>query len=149
MININSIVQTVYLLAGLIHTIIFIKIIYFYYFQIKKWEVCQGKIISNEKVYYRSKTDSDTEGYKDEIIYEYFIDNKKYTNNKISKNIGILLPSKNQTSPLSHDDFKANQVVDIYYNPSKPNDSIIDSKFNFFSLVVVIILYLIGYLFIF
>jgi hypothetical protein len=131
------------------HFVIFSKKIYFYFVTIKKWKTIEGSILKNDKVFFRSKIDSETEGWKDKIEYKYQINGIEYKNDEISKNLGILLPFKNQTSPLSNDFYKVNQKITVFYNPDNPQQAIIDSKFNYFSLILINFFYLIIFVFIF
>ena len=121
----------------------------FYFFTIKKWKTVEGIILKSEKIYFLSKLDSDTEGWKDSIVYLYIVDEIEYQNDKITKNMEMLLPLENQVSPLSFENFKTNQKVNVFYNPTNPKESILDSKFNYFSLFLISIFFTIFYLFIF
>ena len=146
--NLNFI-QIIFILSIFISIIIFGRIFIFYNLQIKKWNKTTGKIIQASKEYFRSNFDLDTEGWKDKIVFEYIIDGKKYLSNKVSKNLSILLPFENQTSPMSLDNFNLNEEIDVYYNPRSPKETVLDSKFNYFSLSIVLIFYIIIYFFIF
>ena len=50
------------------------KIAYFYFVTIKNWKKAEGIIIDSDVQYFRSKQDSDTEGWKEIANYKYNVD---------------------------------------------------------------------------
>jgi hypothetical protein len=147
--DINLLFKGVFFISLFISCVFFLKKMHFYFIIIKKWKTVEGVVLKSEKVYFRSKSDSDHEGWKDSIVYFYIVDEIEYQNDEITKNMEMLLPFENQVSPLSFENFKTNQKVNVFYNPINPQESILDSKFNYFSLFLTSIFFTIFYLFIF
>ena len=104
----------------------------------KKWKKIEGEIIESGVEYFRSKTDSDTEGWRQKIIYIYNIDGIEYKNDKITKNIAILLPSESSAIKNSKSYF-VGQRITVYVNNKNPKESIIDSSFDNSNLLYVLI----------
>ncbi|MCG2612598.1 DUF3592 domain-containing protein [Flavobacterium sp. SM15] len=109
------------------------KIVVFYFFTIKKWSEIEGTITSYETVYFRSKTDSDTEGWKEAVTYNFKVNMIEYQGNCITKNLNILFPFKEQAK---QNNFKKGQKIQIYYNPKDPNQSVLENKFDLMSIIL-------------
>ena len=134
----NIIISIIIIIAGI--GLIF-KVLYVYYFYtvtLKKWSIVKGEILESGVEYFRSKTDSDTEGWRQKIVYTYDIEGVTYTNDKMTKNIGILLPSESSAKKNSVD-YIVGQKVNIHYNKRNPQESIIDDSFNYSSLFLILI----------
>jgi hypothetical protein len=122
------------------------KIIVFYLVTIKKWRKTEATIAECEVNWFRSKTDSDTEGWKEMIKYNYTVNSTEYESNCVTKNLGFLTPSK---SFAKNYNFRKNQKIEIYYDPLNPKNGIIDSKLNLFTIIIPIAFYFIIYLVLF
>jgi hypothetical protein len=136
-----DIISLMILFAGIGIILNLLRIFYFYTFTIKKWGKIDGVILKSEVVYFRSDTDSETEGWKQEILYRYCVDEIWYESNIIGKNIGILLPSKTWVE-RNKSEIKVGEVIQVFYNPKNPSKSVIEDKFNYSSIFVVLISFL-------
>jgi hypothetical protein len=96
--------------------------------------------------WFRSKADSDNEGWKQIIKYEYFVNDVKYENDCVTKNIGFLSPFKDFVKKYS---FTKGQKIHIAYNPNNPNNSIIDNRFDILTLIIPIVFYILLSIFLF
>ncbi|HEU4788641.1 MAG TPA: hypothetical protein VFS71_03055, partial [Flavobacterium sp.] len=70
------------------------KIIFFYLVTIKKWVKTEATVVECEVNWFRSKIDSDTEGWKEMIKYNYTVNSIEYESNCVTKNLDFLTPSK-------------------------------------------------------
>jgi hypothetical protein len=122
------------------------KIIFFYLVTIKKWIKTEATIVEYEVKWFRSKTDSDTEGCKEMIKYNYVVNSIEYESNCVTKNLDILTSSK---SFAKNYNFRKYQKIEIFYDPSNPKNGIIDSKLNFFTIIIPITFYIIIYFILF
>ena len=120
------------------------KIIFFYFVTIKKWQKTEATIIECETKWFRSKTDSDTEGWKKMIKYNYSVNSTEYENDCVTKNISILSPFKNLAEKYN---LTENQKIEIVYDPINPKNSIIDTKFNRLTVIIPIGFYIVAYFF--
>jgi uncharacterized membrane protein len=114
------------------------NIIFFYLVTIKKWVKTEATVVECEVNWFRSKTDSDTEGWKEMIKYNYTVNSIEYESNCVTKNLDILTSSK---SFAKNYNFRKNQKIEIYYDPSNPKNGIIDSKLNSFTIIIPIAFY--------
>ncbi len=136
--ELKNIVSVVVLVAGIGVILYVLNIYIFYTITLKKWKKIEGEIIESGVEYFRSKTDSDTEGWRQKIIYIYNIDGIEYKNDKITKNTRILLPSESSAIKNSKSYF-VGQRITVYVNSKNPKESIIDSSFNYSNLLYVLI----------
>ena len=123
------------------------KIYYFYTVTIKNWQKTKGEIISSDFVYMQKK-DSDNDTWEQSIKYQYCINGINFTNNLISKNMKLSSTIKDVVKNMSTE-YAQGQKVTVTYNPKNPKESIIDDKFNYFSLVLCLVVLLMIYYFIF
>jgi len=144
--NIMYLFQILVVISFCIWIVYVSRIIIFYSTTIKKWKRTNATIIDCEVNWFRSKTDSDNEGWQEIIKYNYTVNSIEYKNDCVTKNIRFLSPSKNFVKNYG---FKKNQKVEIAYDPLNPQKSIIDLRFNFLTLIIPIFFYLITYLFVF
>jgi hypothetical protein len=106
----------------------------------KKWPSVNGKIISSEVVRKKSnnsKRKSSSTTYGAEIVYEYFVSEKKYSSNKISF-------SEYSSSDISHAQKIVNiyfpgKTVTVYYNPEDPYTAVLETGTTFVTYIPVII----------
>jgi hypothetical protein len=136
--ELKNIISVIIFVAGVIVILNIINIYLFYTIRLKKWKKIEGEIIESGVEYFRSKTDSDTEGWRQKIIYIYNIDGIEYKNDKITKNIAILLPSESSAIKNSKSYF-VGQRITVYVNNKNPKESIIDSSFDNSNLLYVFI----------
>jgi hypothetical protein len=136
--NVLHFMQIMALISFLISLIFIGKILFFYFVTIKSWKNTEAIITHCEMEWFRSEKDSDHEGWKQNIKYEYFINNVKYENDCVTKNIIFLSPFKDFAKKYS---FAKGQKIEIFYNPINPKKSIIDSKFNFLTMLIPIAFY--------
>lgn len=122
------------------------RILFFYFVTIKNWENTEATIIYCEMEWFRSKNDSDNEGWKQIIKYEYFVNDVKYENDCVTKNIGFLSPFKDFAKKYS---FTKGQKIQIAYNSINPNNSIIEDRFDFSTLIIPIVFYILLGVFLF
>ncbi|HEU4788640.1 MAG TPA: DUF3592 domain-containing protein [Flavobacterium sp.] len=122
------------------------KIIIFYLVTIKKWVKTEATVVECEANWFRSKTDSDTEGWKEMIKYNYTVNSIEYESNCVTKNLDFLTPSKIYAKNYN---FRKQQKIEIYYDPSNPKNGIIDSKLNSFTIIIPITFYIIIYFILF
>lgn len=136
--SIISIIPVLLLIVGLGIIFNLLRVYIFYSYTIKKWNCTIGKILKSEVTYFRSKIDSDTEGWKENIVYSYMVNGVKYESNTLTKNIGHLSHSKEWVERTKRKLMVDNEIL-VYYNPKKHNESLIDNKFNYKSLLLIII----------
>ncbi|MCF6133468.1 DUF3592 domain-containing protein [Flavobacterium wongokense] len=141
--NILNFIGIIVIITFVVWVFIVSKTIYFYLFTIKNWRKTEARIIDCKVEWFRSKTDSDTEGWKEIIKYNYIVNSTEYENNCITKNIGILTPFKHFAKKYN---FTENQKIEISYDPENPNNSIIDTKLNPLTVIIPIIFYAVTYL---
>ena len=122
------------------------RILFFYFVTIKNWENTEATIIYCEMEWFRSKNDSDNEGWKQIIKYEYFVNDVKYENDCVTKNIGFLSPFKDFAKKYS---FTKGQKIQIAYKSINPNNSIIEDRFDFSTLIIPIVFYILLGVFLF
>ena len=122
--------------SGLILKLLYV--FYFYSVTIKKWGKAEGTILDAGIEYFRSKTDSDTEGWKLKINYSYNVSGLDYNSNEITRNIGLLSPSKSIVKQNNKEYFKGQKII-VYYNKRNPQKSIIDGNFNYNSLILILL----------
>ena len=134
----KTIIASTIVIAGIGIILNLIYIFYFYTITLKKWGRIEGEILESGVEYFRSKTDADTEGWRQKTIYTYNVDRISYTNDKITKNITILMPSES-TIKKNSVNYEIGQKIIIYYNKNNPQDSIIDNSFNYTSLFLILI----------
>lgn len=139
----KDVISALFIYAG-IGIILYVLYIYFFYtISIKKWIKTEGVILFSDIEYFRSKIDSDTEGWKQRIVYSYEVNGVSYTNDQISKNVNILLPSKTSVE----NNYKKGQKITVYYNFKNPKEAIVDYSFNYnnlFLLLFAIIAFLVA-----
>jgi hypothetical protein len=138
--------QIILIISFLIWLFIIGRIFFFYFVTIKKWNKTEATIICSEMEWFRSKTDSDNEGWKQIVKYEYYVNDVKYENNCVTKNIGFLSPFKDFAKKYS---FTKGQKIQIAYNSISPNNSIIDDRFDFSTLIIPIVFYILLCIFLF
>ena len=137
-ISLRVIISIVTLFIGVSLIIKSLYICFFYIYIIKKWIKTEGKVFEVKTVYFKSKSDADTEGWKLNIKYEFYVDNVKYVSDRISKNIGLLSPKKEIAEYLSNN-FIEGQKIDVFYDKNNPKKSIIENKINFNSLSLILV----------
>lgn len=136
-----DLIKIVLLVFTLYYFFCFFKILYFYSYSIKKWKSTISKVIHISKVQHEGLAIDDT-GWRNEIKYSYFVDGVYYESNNITKNLTILLPFAEWVEERFLP-FRLNDEIEIKYNPLKPSESVLDTKFsnnNFIYLVIALIL---------
>lgn len=131
--------QIILIVSFLIWLFFVWRILFFYFVTIKNWENTEATIIYCEMEWFRSKNDSDNEGWKQIIKYEYLVNDVKYENDCVTKNIGFLSPFKDFAKKYS---FTKGQKIQIAYNSINPNNSIIEDRFDFSTLIIPIVFYI-------
>lgn len=135
--TINGLITIILCFSGIYLIFKVLRIYYFYKVTLKKWTVVNGEIIESKIEYFRSEIDSDTEGWKRKIIYSYTVNKKLYVSDKITKNINILLPFKdNLKNELN---YIKGQKIEVYYNNKNPDESIIEGKFGYSNFLVFVL----------
>ena len=137
--NVLYFIQIIFIISFLIWLFVFGRIFFFYFVTIKKWKNTEATIIYSEMEWFRSKIDSDNEGWKQIVKYEYYVNDVKYENDCVTKNIGFLSPFKDFSKKYS---FTKGQKIQIAYNSISPNNSIIEDRFDFSTLIIPIVFYI-------
>ncbi|RXR18870.1 DUF3592 domain-containing protein [Flavobacterium stagni] len=145
-IQIMNFVLIIFIISFIVWIFFVFKTIYFYSVTIKKWRTTQAKVIEYEVKWFRSKTDSDNEGWKENIKYNYTVNSIEYENNCVTKNFEIITPFKSFAKKYN---FNENQKIEIAYDPENPKNSIIDMKLNPLTVIVPLAFYILTYLFLF
>ena len=123
------------------------KIYYFYIFSIKNWQKTEGEIISSDFVYLQKK-DADYDTWEQSVKYHYQVNGIDFTNNLITKNLKWSSTIKSVVKNMSVD-YKNGQKVTVTFNPKNPKESILDDEFNYLSIVLILVVFLILFYFIF
>ncbi len=74
--------------------------------------------------------------WKPFVVYEYEVDGQTYTNHKISTGLGITISPKRAQKVA--DKYFINSYIKVSYNPSNPEQSIINTKPPISSLVMLV-----------
>ncbi len=130
--------QIIYLIILIIWVFVVLKVMLFHFITIKSWNKTRGTITNSDVKWFRSKTDSDTEGWKEMVRYKYYVNSIEYENNIISKNLSFISSSK---SFAVNYDFKIGQNVEVTYNPVNPKDSVLTTKFNYLIIICPVIIF--------
>ncbi|MCO6163021.1 DUF3592 domain-containing protein [Flavobacterium sp. NRK F7] len=141
--NIMYFVEIIFIITFFVWLILVSKTIFFYWVTIKKWKKTQAIIVECEVKWFRSKTDSDTEGWKEMIRYNYTVNSREYENDCVTKNIRILTPFKDFAKKYN---FSENQKIEISYDPENPKNAIIDTRLNLLTVLFPLIFYIVSYL---
>jgi ABC-type multidrug transport system fused ATPase/permease subunit len=128
--------QIIFLVLTSFWLFVILKVTFFHFFTVKNWLKTKGVIIEYDVKWFRSKIDTDHEGWKEMITYKYQVNSKEYHNNVISKNIGFIAPFK---SFAKNNDLKKNEIVEITYDPNNPQNSVLITKFNPFVIILSLI----------
>jgi hypothetical protein len=144
--NIIIFMQIIVAIGFCISVFIVSKNIIFYLITIKKWVKTEATIVEYEVNWFRYKTDSDTEGWKEMIKYNYTVNSIEYESNCVTKNLDFLTPSKSYAKNYN---FRKHQKIEIYYDPCNPKNGIIDSKLNSFTIIIPLTFYIIIYFILF
>ena len=138
----HTFTQILYIAIVAIWLFVVSKVMIFHFITIKRWNKTKGVITDYDVKWFRSKSDSDTEGWKEMVNYTYSVNSQEYSNNVISKNMSFLSSSK---SFAINYNFKIGQSVDVTYNPKNPEESVLITKFNFLIIICPIIIFLFLY----
>lgn len=136
-INLRILISVAILIAGIGLILKVLYVFYFYNVKIKKWNVVEGTISEASIEYFKSKTDSDTEGWKQKVLYTYRVNDIEYKNDMITKNIGFLAPSKSMVEN-NYKYLKGAKII-VHYNTNNPKESIIDDSFDYRNLLLLLI----------
>jgi hypothetical protein len=97
-----------------------------------KWTKIRGRVISSE-VKRISTTDDLQDGdtihsvsYRPEVSYEYAVDGKTYQSHQIA--ILVSTSSNEGIARAVVDKYPAGKEIDIYYNPDKPKDAVLEQS---------------------
>lgn len=113
----------------------FIKVLYFYFIQIKKWKVAEAKIIYVSCDLVKDEGSHIT-GWENNVKYSYEIDNEFYEGTTITKNITFLPAYK---GGVTKNKYEVNNRIKIMYNPTNPFESIIDVNFSYTNLLYLLV----------
>lgn len=142
----DDIFKIVFLISIGIYLFILIKISFFYFVTIKQWMQIDAEIINSEIGFYRSKSDSDTEGWEENVTYSFVYNSETYSGNCVSKNFKVLVPFKDMAN---QNNFKIGQKIEISFNPKNPLESVIEDKFDLMNIILPVAFYSLLYYFIF
>jgi hypothetical protein len=135
--KLNIVVSMIFYFAGICLMFKALYVFCFYRIILKRWSQCDGEIAESRVEYFRSKVDADTEGWRQKVIYTFKVDGVRFTNDTITKKVGVLHPSKSFAEGSSVS-YKVGQKITVYYNKNNPKESIIDDSFNYTSLSLII-----------
>lgn len=126
----------IFRISSVLLLIYFFYLVYFYFVTIKKWKIAKGEILE-------SKWIQGIEDLEEKIVYTFYINGISYNNNMITKNIRVSFPFQNKTKLR----YKVGQKINVYYNPKKPKESVLDHKFryeNYLILIFVVVTYFVA-----
>ena len=141
--NLINFIEIIFIITFLGWIFIVSKTVIFYLVTVKKWKKTEARIVECNIKWFMSKTDSDTEGWKEMIKYNYFVNSTEYENDCVTKNIKFLTPFRNFAEKYN---FVENQKIEISYDPKNPKNSIIDTNLNPLTIIVPLVFYAILYL---
>jgi len=127
MIN-DNFIGIIFILGSIPCFIVFIRIIVFYLFTIKKWKTTEGVVLLSEP-YYHNLSDPDSSGWKAKIIYEYSVDGNVFQSDQISRNTGTLVPWNEWVD--MNDLPRKGEQIEVYYDPENPKIALIDNKLGY------------------
>lgn len=102
------------------------RVIIFYHFTLHRWTLVKGEIKE-------IKASMEEEGYVSMVAYEYTDGAKIYSSDKVTRNITLALPFP---SWVTHK-YRRGQIVDVKYNPKKPEESLLDLSFSYWNLIAI------------
>lgn len=115
------------------------NVMYFYFVALKKWDNVPGEIVTSEIKY--KQDGSDDGGYGLHICYRYEVGSQTYQSDQFTKNMRVL------ANASWHEDkskkYPIGKKVTVYYNPKKPQDSIIENQFDFETLYLVLAIFVV------
>jgi len=141
-----EIIQYIFIFSFLIWLFLTIRVIFFHTITLRKWNSVEGVILDSEIIWFRSKTDSDTEGWKETVKYKYIVNAIEYENNCLTKNFGFLTPSKIFASEYS---YKKYEKVVVIYKPLCPQNSVLVTKIYWLPIIAGAIFFSIIFMFLF
>lgn len=142
----DNIFKIAFVFSFAVYLFVLLKISFFYFVTIKKWVKSEAEITNSEIEFYRSDKDSDTEGWKEKVIYSFICNSVIYKGDCITKNLKILVPFKDMAN---QNNFKCGQKINITFNPNNPIESVIDDKFDLMNIILPLAFYCLLYCFIF
>jgi hypothetical protein len=100
-----------------------------YYFGIKSksWPVTDGVIISGKSEYHANP--SAVNGYIPNIEYRYKVNDKNYTSTRINFSLNESAGNKANAANILNK-YRNGSEVKVYYNPNKPEQSVIETGNN-------------------
>lgn len=122
------------LIGGIVCLLRFFWIFYFYKFVIKRWNTTMGVITNNEVKYKDAKGDG---GWENSIEYTFSVGASIFVSDNFSKNINFLHFSKDAVEIDKN--YPSGRKLSVFYNPKKPEDSIIESNFSLYNLSYILI----------
>jgi hypothetical protein len=122
-------------LSFMVWSIIIARIFIFYAITIKTWKSVKGQIIDFDVKYSSAKGDPDHDGWKPYLKYRYIVEDVVYEGDTLTKNISVMLPSQDLVREHNKK-FEEGKEILVTYNPKKPEKSVIEREFNYYSLLI-------------
>lgn len=105
----------------------------------KSWESTEGKITLSEIRTRSSSGTSNSIVYFPSVKYDYYINNIKYTGNRISLLVDIKLSDISYAEKIL-ENYKVNQTVAVFYNPNNPQEAVLDLEVKKASLLIYLVI---------
>ncbi|MCG3862728.1 DUF3592 domain-containing protein [Photobacterium sp. Ph5] len=116
--------------------LIFIDIINTYnYSKVSSWKSSKARIIQSELVYKNVDSRGRTRmKWCFEFLYEYYVNNQRITSNQIRKGNVVYCSKSKDYAYKEIANYPYGSVVDVYYDPTRVSDSVLELKIiNFHS----------------
>ncbi len=95
----------------------------------KSWNTVTGKVIKSE--IYTSRDSDANATYRADIAFEYIVDGSKYLSDRLYYGVKIMSSDNWINSKKSVDKYPVGKEIIVYYDPDKPNDSVIEPGIHF------------------
>jgi len=89
------------------------------------WPTVKGIVIKSE-IYTDYDTSDNISTYRPEVIFSYAVGGEEFKSNRLYYGVKIMSSTKKQKSKRIVNKYKVNQVVDVFINPNKKKDAILE-----------------------
>ncbi len=132
-------------LIGVPSLLIFFFIRYYKSLKVKTWDTTEGEIISINVINERYGSEYEDSGFTKKIIYQYYINEKRYESDQLNKGGQTHYPFYHYAAK-SNLEYRIGMKVKVFYNPENLSDSVLDNTvpldiFLFFVVVIVILVF--------
>lgn len=132
--KIENVVALLFIMGGVAIIFNLVTIAYFYLFTIKKW-VKVNAVVTNYEID-QDGSDPDYSGWENSIRYLYEVNGRQIEGSSLTKNIRFL--KTNIKDVERNPKYYQGNIIEIYYNPTMPQQTVADNKFNYYNLAVLI-----------